>query len=422
MPTRGVVVDRFGNEVDDDDSDVVADGHGLRVPVRFMDSQQRMVAAATGHAVEDADDADDADDNNPYLVDDEQLEHGKDAYAARSHRLSAGMHRHRVPTPVSDDDMADSDDTDRRAAAYDAMKKRLSGAWKARRAPVPADPSWVSRVPWRPRGKYGNDAAPSDAEARRAAAYFGFKARLHSAGPQRRSLSSPPAGDAASERRAHIERLQRAFFQERRAVESSDLDARIRAAFDDSASSQAIVELIGAADAAAQAAGSEAEAARARALDPTLASEVVSAARRRMEDSAFERDRMATAVEQLRARLLVVKADEEDARRLRIYEDAKAERDRLAAELRDFYPDVAERLAELLARIAANDEAIERINAYGLPRERGRLLCAELTARNLTGWVWNSQPLARRLTDELRLPAFELRPGPDGGYLWPRSR
>ena len=62
MPTRGVVVDRFGNEVDDDDSDVVADGHGLRVPVRFMDSQQRMVAAATGHAVEDADDADDADD------------------------------------------------------------------------------------------------------------------------------------------------------------------------------------------------------------------------------------------------------------------------------------------------------------------------------------------------------------------------
>jgi hypothetical protein len=36
--------------------------------------------------------------------------------------------------------------------------------------------------------------------------------------------------------------------------------------------------------------------------------------------------------------------------------------------------------------------------------------------------VLNAQPLARRLTDELRLPAFELRPGPDGGYLWPRSR
>jgi hypothetical protein len=204
MATRGVVVDRFGNVVDDEDDDVVPDKHALRVGLPFMDGLddvQRAVARDTA---------------DPYEIDDELAERIFDAREAYKARIGAGMHRHRVPTPVSDeDDMADSDDTDRRAAAYDAMKKRLSGAWKARRAPVPADPSWVSRVPWRPRGKYGNDGAPSDAEARRAAAYFGFKARLHSAGPQRRSLSSPPAGDAASERRAHIERLQRAFFRER---------------------------------------------------------------------------------------------------------------------------------------------------------------------------------------------------------------
>jgi hypothetical protein len=54
-----------------------------------------------------------------------------------------------------------------------------------------------------------------------------------------------------------------------------------------------------------------------------------------------------------------------------------------------------------------------------LPRDHGRLLCAGLIARGLTGWVLNSQPLARRLTDELRLPAFELQPG-SNGYLWPR--
>jgi hypothetical protein len=159
-------------------------------------------------------------------------------------------------------------------------------------------------------------------------------------------------------------------------VESSDLDTRIRAAFDDGASSQVIVDLIGAVDAAAQAAGSEAEAARARALDPTLAREVESAARRRMEDSAFERDRMATAVTKLRERLIAVKAGEEDARRLRAYDEIAAERDRLAQELKEFYPDVAERLAELLARIVANDAEIERINAHALPRERGRLLSA----------------------------------------------
>jgi hypothetical protein len=204
-------------------------------------------------------------------------------------------------------------------------------------------------------------------------------------------------------------------------LSEGDLDSRIRSAFSASVSSQTIAELIAAAEQAAQTAGRAAEAARVRALDPALASNGVTAARREMEDTAFERDRMQAAVTKLRERLVVVKADEEDARRLRVYEDAKLERDRLAQELRDFYPDVAERLAELLARIVANDEAIERINAHGLPRERGRLLCAELTARNLTGWVWNSQPLARRLTDELRLPAFELRPGSDG-YLWPRWR
>jgi hypothetical protein len=146
--------------------------------------------------------------------------------------------------------------------------------------------------------------------------------------------------------------------------EASDLDVRIRAAFDDGASSQAIAELIGAVDEAAQAAGRAAAMARERALDPALSSNGVAEARREMEDSAFERDRMTAAVTKLRARLDLVKGDEEDARRLRIYEDTKAERDRLAAELRDFYPDVAERLAELLARIVANDEAIERINAH----------------------------------------------------------
>jgi hypothetical protein len=200
MTTRGVIVDRFGNVVETDD-DVVPDGGAVRVRLPLMDG------------VDDVQRAVMRDTADPYEIDDELAERIFDAREAYKARISAGMHRHRVPTPVSDDDdMADSDDTDRRAAAYDAMKKRLSGDWKARRAPVPADPSWVSRVPWRPPG---NDAAPSDAEARRAAAYFGFKARLHSAGPQRRSLSSPPAGDAASERRAHIERLQRAFFRER---------------------------------------------------------------------------------------------------------------------------------------------------------------------------------------------------------------
>ena len=143
-------------------------------------------------------------------------------------------------------------------------------------------------------------------------------------------------------------------------------------------------------------------------------------ARHQTEDAAFQRDRLQVAVTKLRKRLIAVKADVEDARRLRVYEEVAAERDRLADELREFYPATAARLAELLARIVANDQAVEQINAHGLPRNHGRLLCAELAARGLDGWVknWVQTP---RITEETVLPSFQRRQGA-GGYLWPRLR
>jgi hypothetical protein len=68
-------------------------------------------------------------------------------------------------------------------------------------------------------------------------------------------------------------------------------------------------------------------------------------------------------------------------------------------------PATATRLAELLARIIANDQAVERVNSHGLPRTHGRLLCAELAARGLDGWVknWVQTP---RITEETVLPPF----------------
>jgi hypothetical protein len=153
---------------------------------------------------------------------------------------------------------------------------------------------------------------------------------------------------------------------------------------------------------------------------PALSSNVVIEARRQMEDAAFQRDRLQVAVTKLRERLVEVKADEEDAQRLRIYEDAKAERDRLAEELREFYPGVAEQLADLLSRIVANDREVEHLNAHALPRNRGRLLCAELVARGLDGWVYNSVQTPC-ITDEAVLPSFQRRQGV-GSYLWPRWR
>ena len=75
------------------------------------------------------------------------------------------------------------------------------------------------------------------------------------------------------------------------------------------------------------------------------------------------------ATAKLGERLRVVKSQEEQARRRAAYDVAAAERDKLAAELAEVYPPFAEKLADLAARIAANDAVIGRINCK-LPRGR----------------------------------------------------
>jgi hypothetical protein len=109
-----------------------------------------------------------------------------------------------------------------------------------------------------------------------------------------------------------------------------------------------------------------------------------------------------------------VKDQEENARRQVAYDKAEAVRDGLAGELADLYPAFAQKLAELLPRIAANDRMIEYINAHALPSGAERLLVAELKARGLPGWVVNSME-APRITDRLCLPPWQ----PRSNYLWP---
>jgi hypothetical protein len=103
----------------------VPPGCSLRCPVQFLDSEQRAVKRATAQ---------------PYAVSDAQHQRVADAYEGYKARLGAGMERHRVaPEPAAD--VADGEDFDHRAAAYDAMKKRL-GTPKARRARKPVEPVW----------------------------------------------------------------------------------------------------------------------------------------------------------------------------------------------------------------------------------------------------------------------------------------
>lgn len=173
------------------------------------------------------------------------------------------------------------------------------------------------------------------------------------------------------------------------------------------------------AEAAALSSGEAAEQARKRALDPALSASDVAVARREMDDAGFRRERLQTAVTKLRERLEEVRTDEEDQRRRVFYEKVKAERDKLAAELADIYPEIEQKLRDLLPRIAASDRDVEYINSHGLPSDGQRLLVAELVARRLRGFVENAVQIPS-ITETLRLPAFEY--SQFNPYAWPRPR
>jgi hypothetical protein len=106
-------------------------------------------------------------------------------------------------------------------------------------------------------------------------------------------------------------------------------------------------------------------------------------------------------------------------RRRAAYDAALAERDKLAAELAAVYPGLAEQLADIVGRIAANDAVIERVNRKSLPDGAGSLVSAEAMARGLEGLVHGVVNVPR-ITEQLRLPAFRYS-GRDP-YLWPRPQ
>ena len=90
----------------------------------------------------------------------------------------------------------------------------------------------------------------------------------------------------------------------------------------------------------------------------------------------------------------------------------------MAEELARVYPPLAAQLADLLRRLRASDDRIERMNAHALPRGCGPLLVAELVARELDSFVRNSVDIPR-IVRRVQLPAFEY--DIHAPYAWPRS-
>jgi hypothetical protein len=169
-----------------------------------------------------------------------------------------------------------------------------------------------------------------------------------------------------------------------RKTTESELDDRLAAAFADGATPETVAALIEETESAGHAAG----------------------------------ERLQATVSRLRERLTEVQGAEEDDRRRAAYEEARAERDQLAAELARVYPPLAAQLADLLARLRASDDRIEHMNAHALPRGCEPLLVAELVARGLDGFVQNSVNVPR-IVRRVQLPAFQY--DIHAPYAWPRS-
>ena len=197
-------------------------------------------------------------------------------------------------------------------------------------------------------------------------------------------------------------------------AQHSDLEDRIAQAFGNGAKSNDVATLIKHTERAATSAAEDAEGARNHALDPTLSGSQLKDARKCMDDAAFKRDRLQAALGKLGDRLKQLQDEEENARRQVIYDRLKQERDQLAKEYADLYPALAQQLAELLSRIAANDREVDYLNKHALPKGVGRLLEVELIARELPGWV-QAGIQTDRVIDLLRLPPWQ----PRSHYLWP---
>ena len=147
----------------------------------------------------------------------------------------------------------------------------------------------------------------------------------------------------------------------------------------------------------------------------------VTDARHEMDDAAFRRERLATAVKQLGQRLAELKMLEDDDRRRIAYDQAQEERDKLAKELAAVYPELAQRLASLLERIAANDKLLEQVNRK-LPSDRGALLGAELAARGLQHFSTGPQNVSfvPSIMQRTCLPNFKY--DEHAPLAWPRPK
>jgi chromosome segregation ATPase len=179
----------------------------------------------------------------------------------------------------------------------------------------------------------------------------------------------------------------------------SSLTDRIALILQSEAASDALAEVIDDAQDELEAAQEACAEAQEQVLDPLSSSSSVTKAKREADDLTLQISRLEAAIGRLSDKLNEARHREKEAAKLRLYEEAKSERDALVEDIRTIYPEAAAKIAALLPRIEPLDQRIMAINR-DLPEGAPHLEFVEHIARDRP----NHQ--GTYLSRSVRLPAL----------------
>jgi len=191
------------------------------------------------------------------------------------------------------------------------------------------------------------------------------------------------------------------------------IEKRIASALaDKSVTSQILGDLMPELESVIAVADRAAEAARAKALD-LVNSPDAEKAEEAMKTAEFRRDRLRTALPRLRERHEAVAAAEYAAHWESECDKVEAERNALARQFAEVYPNIVAQLVDLFDRMAVVDKEVGRVNGSAPNGIHRRLLGVELAARGLDRFTTTDKP---SIQQNLQLPDFKQ----SAKMVWPR--
>ena len=186
------------------------------------------------------------------------------------------------------------------------------------------------------------------------------------------------------------------------------LEQRIAAALSDNAiTSTALAALFGEVEAAITAAEASSEAAKTRALDPSI--QDAEAARQQRDDAIYRLERLRAALAPLQQRYNEVRKAERKVKWRADYAEVKAKRDATAEQVEAIYTAFTSKLIDALIEAKEVDEEVARINSSAPNGEHDRLLTVECAARQVNGVADDFSLM------NVKLPVFDA----PGQWLWP---